>query len=105
MRLKILGICFKIDVALFLREVKLLLRNFLRKENPYNLINVLGPFSVILQPRNFNKVLSTLRVQAKHREKSQKYFNLLSFSLNLNHSRLWTTLGAMNFQKTELRSG
>ena len=49
MGVEILGICLKTDVVLVLREMKRLLRIVLCKESPYNLINVLGPFSVILQ--------------------------------------------------------
>ena len=40
-------------------EVKRSLCVVLCKESPYNLVNVLGPFSVILRPRNFHKVKFT----------------------------------------------
>ena len=59
MGLKIFSICLKIVVASLLREVKRQLGAVLYKESPYNLVNVLDPFSVILQPRNLFKVKFT----------------------------------------------
>ena len=56
MELKILGICSKIDVSQLLREVKRSLCMVLYKESPYDLINVLGPLSVILQAQKFYKI-------------------------------------------------
>ena len=56
MRLKIFCICLKTDVLKLSRDVKRLLRIVLRKDSTFNLINVLGPFSVILQPLSFHKV-------------------------------------------------
>ena len=41
------------------------LRTILCNESPYDLINVLGPFLVILQPRNFYKVEFTNTVSAR----------------------------------------
>ena len=41
----------------------------------------------------------------KQREKSQKYFSLLPFNWNLNHSDLVRILGATNFARWELFSG
>ena len=55
MGLKIFGICLKIDVLQLLREVERQWRIVLCKESPYDLIDVLGPFSIILQSRNFYK--------------------------------------------------
>ena len=76
MGLKILGIRLKIDVLKLLREMKRPLRIVLCKESPYNLINALGPCSVILQPWNFLKLnLPILFVPVRKRKKSQKYFD------------------------------
>ena len=50
MGLKIFSICLRTDVVLLLRDMNRPLRIVLCKESPYNLINVLGPFSVTLQP-------------------------------------------------------
>ena len=44
---KILSICLKIDVLSLLRGVKLPLGIVLCEESPYNLINILGPSSII----------------------------------------------------------
>ena len=54
--LKSYSICLKIDVLYLSREVKCLLYIVLCKESPYNLINVLGLFSVMLQLSNSCKV-------------------------------------------------
>ena len=56
MGLNIFGISLKIDVAYLSREVKRSMHVVLCKENPCNLINVFGSFSVILQSLNFYKV-------------------------------------------------
>ena len=49
-------------------------------------------------------VLYLLR-EMKQREKSRKYFELLTFNFNLYHSTLQSTLDCINFQKWELFSG
>ena len=59
MGLKIFIICLKIDVVWLFRKVKRQLRIVLCKESPYSLIDVLGPFSVTLQPWNFYQVKFT----------------------------------------------
>ena len=92
----------------FLREVKrpLPIVVVLCEESPYDLIKILGLFSVILRSWNFIKLnLPILPVLVRQREKSQRYFSLSSFNWNLNQSDLWCTLGAKTFQKWELFSG
>ena len=72
-------------------------------ESRYNLIDVLGPFSVVLcnHENSFKLGLPILLVFVKkQRKKSQKYFDLSAgINWNLNHSNLCSTYGAMNFQK------
>ena len=53
------------------------LRTRASKESPYNFINVLGSFSVILQMK---LDLPILLVLVRQREKSQKFFELWSFN-------------------------
>ena len=60
MGLKICNIFLKINVLKLVREVKRKLRIVLCKESPYNLIDVLGSFSVILQSRDFTKLNSPI---------------------------------------------
>ena len=72
----------------------------------HDLINVLGHFQSFCNHEIFVKSnLPTYLVLLRQREKSQKYFDLLAFNWNLNHSNLWRTLGAINFQKWEHFSG
>ena len=40
--------------------------------------------------------LPILLVLTRHREKSERYFDLSALNWNLNHSNLWSCLGAMN---------
>ena len=54
--LKIFRICLKIDVSKLLGEVKRPLPIVRCEQSPYDLINALGPYSVILQPRNCYQV-------------------------------------------------
>ena len=63
--------------------------------------------STNLHPKNSDTYVSALilPVLERHREKSQKYFDLLPFHQNLNPSYPCSTLNAMNFQKWELFSG
>ena len=56
MGLKINSICLKTYVLLVLRVLNGPLPIVLCKWNPYDLIDVLGPFSLILQPWNFCKI-------------------------------------------------
>ena len=78
MGLKILSTGLKIDLS---REVKCPLRIVLFEESPYNLINVLGPFSVILQPLDLHEVEFTDTSSAgKARGKSSKYSDLSAFN-------------------------
>ena len=64
-RIKIFGICLNIDVLWLLSQARRPLSIVLCEESPYDLINVLRPFSVILQPWNFNNVKFTYRVSKK----------------------------------------
>ena len=50
------------------------------REVIYELVDVLGQFSVILQPLNFCKAEFTYINSAGRREKSQKYFDLSAFN-------------------------
>ena len=43
--------------------------------------------------------LPVFPVLVSKRGKSQKYFGLLAFSKDLNHSNPWNTLGAMHVRK------
>ena len=45
-----------IDIVKLLRELKHSLRIVLCRESPYNLINALGHFSVVLQPSNLCQI-------------------------------------------------
>ena len=84
--------------VLVLERLKRPLRIVLCMERPYNLINVLGPFSATLQSWNFMKLILPIHlVLVRQEEKAQKYFDLSVFKWNLNHSNLWSTLGATNF--------
>ena len=46
--------------------------------------------------------VSMFLVLKRQQRKSQKYFELLTFNMKINHSNMLTTLGAMNFQKWEI---
>ena len=68
-------------------------------ESPYNLIDVLGTFSAILQPLNFSIVKlsdtsSADETSMRQREQSQKYFDLsvlqVFFSLDTSQGLLRT---------------
>ena len=50
MGVKIFSIWLIIDAVKLLRELKHSLLSVLCRESPHNLVNVLGPFSVALQP-------------------------------------------------------
>ena len=76
------------------------------KENPYSLINVLGPFRPFCNHEIFINLSSLiLLILMRQRENSQRYFDLSAFNWNLNHSNLLSTLGAMNCEKWEFMSG
>ena len=72
-----------------MKEVKCSMCIVLCKDNPYSLVNVLGPFPVILQPRSFYKVKFTDTFGADETtRKITKYFDLSAFKWNLNYSNL-----------------
>ena len=82
---QLFSICLIIDVFYLLKLFKLLrqvkgpLRIALCKESCYNLINVSGPYSVILQPRIFHTVRFTdTRSADKIARKITKIFQSLS---------------------------
>ena len=58
------------------------------EENPYDLINVLGPILAILQPSNFCKIdFSLISSSGKKVRKITKMLqSLKAFNWNLNHS-------------------
>ena len=78
-----------IDVQrISLTHEKLHFLHYSVREVIYEVIDVLGYFSVILQPRNFFKVEFTdILVLVGQREKSHKYFDLSTFNSNLNDSK------------------
>ena len=61
------------------------LRIVLSEEGHYNLIDILGHFSVILQPWNFLKVKFCDISSTGKTER--KYYNLSAFNQDLNHSK------------------
>ena len=74
------------------------LRIVLFKESPYNLIDVLDPISVIVQPCYFYQVKFSVTSSAnKTAKKVTKILQFLAFNWNLSHSDLCSTHGAINF--------
>ena len=72
--MKIFSICVITDVVKLLRKVKCSLHIVLCRESPYNSINVLGHFSVVLQHEIYTLNLLILLVLVKQLVKSEKYF-------------------------------
>ena len=71
--------------------MKLPLNIVLCRENPCNLINILGPFAIILQPKNFDNVefIDTSSAGKTARKVSEKlHLNLSGSNQNSNHPNL-----------------
>ena len=77
----------------------------LYKEIPNNFIKYFGPFSGILQRRNFPDVEFPYIFTDITREKMSKLLFFPPVSWNLNRSKVSSTFAGMNFPKRELFCG